>query len=94
MDFLLSSETSTSPLPILGDRDNRERFDPEESSADTGIYRDIWERKSLPPDGYDERLRDVLDSLNWIGVDDWQESAFRASDRKWALFHQGTPSMH
>ncbi len=29
-------------LPILCDKDNRERFDPEDNILDTGVYRDRW----------------------------------------------------
>ncbi len=55
LDFLLAQDpTSTpeSPLPILGDEKNRVRVDPEEPIRETGIYRDLWERKDyLAPSG-------------------------------------------
>lgn len=73
------------PLPILGNQNNRHRFDPEESSATNGIYRDIWERLDLPPDVYDMRLKDVIDTLDYPGTihtSDRAESQARASDRR------------
>jgi hypothetical protein len=48
-DFLLQDEPSTppSPLPILGDKQNRVRVDAPTAIIHFHIYRDIWERKPL-----------------------------------------------
>ncbi|KAH7233522.1 hypothetical protein BKA59DRAFT_428116 [Fusarium tricinctum] len=48
-DFLLQDEPSTppSPLPILGDKQNRVRVDAPMAITHFHIYRDIWERKPL-----------------------------------------------
>ncbi|KAJ4264468.1 hypothetical protein NW762_005668 [Fusarium torreyae] len=46
-DFLLSDGTSPSPLPILGDKQNRIRVDAPTAITHSHIYRDIWERKPL-----------------------------------------------
>jgi hypothetical protein len=48
-DFLLQDESSTlpSPLPILGDKQNRVRVDAPRALTHHHIYRDIWERRPL-----------------------------------------------
>ena len=88
MDFLLHDPDSTSapvpsPLPILGDENNRTRVDPEEPILETGIYRHAWDRKDLPlhPNCPDYRRRDVFDGLDWVTFDEWMESADRARER-------------
>ncbi|KAI1775497.1 hypothetical protein F4818DRAFT_441591 [Hypoxylon cercidicola] len=58
LDFLLFDTPGPSPFPILGDKKNDRRVDPEEDIEATGVYRDIWERKPLPLDGSDLRQRD------------------------------------
>ncbi|KAK4106821.1 hypothetical protein N658DRAFT_563552 [Parathielavia hyrcaniae] len=58
LDFLLADDPPfLMSLPILGDQDNRDRVDPEDPIQQTGIYRDLWERKELPLDGqHDKRV--------------------------------------
>lgn len=53
LDFLLSesSEMPCSPLPILGDKQNRKRYDAHTAISESLIFRDIWERK--PPTAND-----------------------------------------
>jgi hypothetical protein len=48
-DFLLQDEDTSlpSPLPILGDKQNRVRVDAPRALTHHNIYRDIWERKPL-----------------------------------------------
>jgi len=48
--FLSDTPTTSCSLPILGDKNNKRRVDPEEPIEITGIYRDKWERKPLSPD--------------------------------------------
>jgi hypothetical protein len=52
LKFLVSETTPPAecPIPIYGTEDNRQRVDPEEAVTDTGIYRDLWERKPLASD--------------------------------------------
>lgn len=82
--FLLSEATpgAACPLPILGGTENRQRVDPEEPIAETGIYRDLWERRPWPDEAWDVRLRDVFDGLNWATMEAWCASAARGMDRR------------
>jgi hypothetical protein len=83
LDFLLVDEPpSTSPLPILGDQDNRIRVDPEEPIQTTGIYRDLWERKELFPDASDARLRDVISQIDYATMEDFGAAQERAYERR------------
>lgn len=84
LQFLLSDPSSssssspvTSPLPIIGDEKNDQRVDPEESVVDTGIFRDVWERKPLGEGELDRRLKDVIDLIDFPTEDDLR----RAQDR-------------
>lgn len=84
---LLTSESMPPPdcpLPIIADKDNRQRVDPEEPIEVTGIYRDLWERKPPHEDDGDERLRDVLDTFNYVTREEWEEAGRRATKRKYA----------
>ena len=83
VNFLLGADIA-SPLPILGDLENRTRVDPEEPIRETGIYRDIWERKERPlSTGWgDLRLRDVCVLHDWVTVEEWEESRSRAFARR------------
>jgi len=81
LDFLISDAPASSPLPILGDRNNLRRVDPEEPIQSTGIYLDIWERKPLPPDAPDERTRDVYDELEYLTWEDFASARKRATNR-------------
>ncbi|KAL2129736.1 hypothetical protein VTI74DRAFT_7383 [Chaetomium olivicolor] len=86
LNFLIADEPpSASPLPILGDQNNRIRVDPEEPIQTTGIYRNIWERKDLSPDDGDARLRDVWNRMEYPTMDDYHASRDRAFDRKWGV---------
>jgi hypothetical protein len=83
LDFLIAEEPpSASPLPILGNEDNRIRVDPEEPIQTTGIYRDPWERKELAPDAGDSRLKDVWDTMEYPTREDFSASRRRAFERK------------
>ncbi|KAK2595339.1 hypothetical protein QQS21_006939 [Conoideocrella luteorostrata] len=85
LDFLTSKDVKSEiPLPIVPNFDNRVRVDPEEPLSETGIYRDLWERRTFGPKDYDYRLRDVNDSLNWVTDEDWYDARKRAFRRKWA----------
>lgn len=81
LNFLMSSSSPQSPLPILGDEKNLKRVDPEEPIGSTGIYRDIWERKELPPDGPDGRSRDVYNRLEYPSITDFEEARGRYFER-------------
>ena len=67
LQFLQSSngQPQISPLPILGDERNAERVDPEEPIEETGIYRDLWERKPLGDRELDRRMKDVIDRTDF-----------------------------
>jgi hypothetical protein len=83
LEFLTVDEPPpASPLPILGDQNNRIRVDPEEPIQATGIYRDLWERKDLPPDAPDQRLRDVWNQKEFPTRADFSASRKRAYERK------------
>ena len=83
LNFLLADELpSENPIPIVPNQDNRIRVDPEESIRDTGIYRDLWERKDIPRNHSDARLRDVISSLDYPSLEDHFASRHRAFDRK------------
>ena len=100
VDFLLGAQGNSpdmiSPLPILGDKENRTRVDPEEHIRETGIYRDIWERKELPlsTSPSDFRLKDVFDGFDWVTYEEWQVSRRRARHRLELAYRKrsGTPS--
>lgn len=87
LDFLIADIPPASPLPILGDENNRTRVDPEELIEATGIYRDIWERKEFPPDALDQRLRDVWDRLDFPTKEDKFAAGERAADRRDRLLY-------
>ncbi|KAL6361371.1 hypothetical protein LRP88_04839 [Fusarium phalaenopsidis] len=72
-----------SPLPILGHDMNRNRVDPEEPIEETGIYRDLWERKELPLDAPDAaRMRGVWDVLDFPTQADKAASQRQAIERR------------
>jgi len=88
LNFLFSNALlPSSPLPILGNQNNLQRIDPEEPIETTGIYRDRWERKPLSPDAGDDRLRDVIDGLDYPTDEDWASSRTRALERREAMYH-------
>ncbi|OAA55876.1 hypothetical protein SPI_08083 [Niveomyces insectorum RCEF 264] len=79
LQFLLSDAPppGSCPLPIHGDKDNRVRVDPEEPISETGIYRDKWERKPLTEDDTDMRTKDVVDTFNYVSVEDYKAAILR-----------------
>ncbi|KAI1208356.1 uncharacterized protein F4807DRAFT_148957 [Annulohypoxylon truncatum] len=82
LDFLLSDTPGPSPFPILASMENTHRVDPEDDIDETGVYRDIWERKPLPPDCPDGRLHCVWDPFNFPSWDEWQEAKWRCRERR------------
>lgn len=83
LEFLqsdLNQSLSPGPLPFLGSERHRVRVDPEESIEVTGIYRDKWERNPVEMRGYDMRLKDVVDTFNYLSFDDWMRAGRRADD--------------
>ncbi len=84
LEFLTTeSEPSTDTLPILGDKKNVHRIDPEEPIEETDIYRDIWEQKFRPPQLNDRRLRDVWDTFDFPTRADKYAASMRARERKY-----------
>ncbi|KAK3377450.1 hypothetical protein B0H63DRAFT_218904 [Podospora didyma] len=81
LSFLLSESVDPSapvPIPIRPGRENDKRVDSEESIALTGIYRDIWERKTRPDEFGDERAFNYNESnLNFTSMRDWAEARNR-----------------
>ncbi|KAF4952559.1 hypothetical protein FGADI_6630 [Fusarium gaditjirri] len=86
LNFLTAKEPGHSPLPILPDEKNDYRIDPEESPAETGIYRDIWDRSKLREDAYDQRLRDVWNKVDYLTHSDKGNAAGRARERRSRIF--------
>ncbi|KPM41335.1 hypothetical protein AK830_g5240 [Neonectria ditissima] len=82
LDFLTSESPDLKFLPIIGDKKNETREDPEEAIAELGIYRNLWERKPLPEDRADYRLRDVWDGFDHLTKADLHRSQDRAWNRK------------
>ncbi len=90
VQFLLSETVApgNSPLPILGDKDNRRRVDPEEPVETTGVYRDLWERNPLGIDEQDRRLKDVIDFIDFPTDEDLEQAQDRAADRRERLLFE------
>jgi len=82
LEFLLAETPSGNPLPILGDRENWRRVDPEEPIASTGVYRDIWKRKDIGIDGPDSRCRDVWNKMEYPTWDDFNDARGRWFQKK------------
>ncbi|KAK7964464.1 hypothetical protein PG988_011438 [Apiospora saccharicola] len=86
LDFLVGEDEPTAPLlPIIVDKANTKRVDPEEPIRETGIYRDLWERRDLPPEAGDRRLRDVWDTHNFPTKADYHAAGHRARVRRWRI---------
>jgi hypothetical protein len=85
LDFLIAEPLPPSPLPILANRDNRIRVDPEEPIELTGIYRDLWERKEIQPGMGDRRNRDVMDRTDYPTRQDFGGARRRALARRQRL---------
>jgi hypothetical protein len=83
--FLTSDVEPPPPniLPILATDQHAQRIDPEESSATTGIFRDIWERTEIPGDKGDARLRTMWDTVDYVTLDDKTAATRRAKARRW-----------
>jgi len=83
VEYLLAEDPTTlSPLPILGDTENRVRVDPEEPIRETGIYRDIWERKDCLVPSWGPITKDVRSYLEYPTQQDQYEASRRAVRRK------------
>lgn len=74
------------PLPIFPDHKNLMRIDPEEPISQTGIYRDIWERKPLGDDDADPRSHCCsFNSLDYTSREDYHRSRERCWQRRVAI---------
>lgn len=82
LDFLLADEVMISPLPILGRKDNQVRIDPEEPIRETGIYRDLWERKDYLSPSRGPVMKDIRNYLDYPTEKDQDEAAVRVQLRK------------
>ncbi|KAI1422801.1 hypothetical protein F5Y12DRAFT_799294 [Xylaria sp. FL1777] len=82
VNFLLSETTPPAecPIPILGNDENHDRVDPEESVLDTGVYRDVWERKTLGDEDIDPR-KDVW-GIDWTSYRDFCKTRRRVASRQ------------
>lgn len=87
LDFFLdnTSPPGRNPLPILIDRNNIVRVDPEELTRTSGIYRDLWDRRELGVDEWDIRLKDELNGTDYPTRADFRDSIHRAHERKCAM---------
>ncbi|KAK7720879.1 hypothetical protein SLS63_009662 [Diaporthe eres] len=93
LDFLLSGDdvngvtnSALNPFPILPDRNNLTRIDPEEPIYKTGIYRDLWERKPLGDRAVDPRMHCC--AFNTMGYPSWADfkrSLERALTRRYEI---------
>jgi hypothetical protein len=98
LQFACNTKPVPNPLPILVDKSNTERFDPEERLEDTGVYRDLWERRYRPYKGYpgcDIRPKDVFSRHDYPVLEDRWKSSSRAHERKrqWEDEHYGVPDV-
>lgn len=74
------------PLPIYPDQKNLTRIDPEEPICQTGIYRDLWERKPLGDDDGDPRAHCAsYNSLDYTSMADFEKSKERCWARRVAV---------
>ncbi|KAI3341393.1 hypothetical protein F4824DRAFT_496144 [Ustulina deusta] len=82
--FLLSETTPPAecPIPIHGTSENQQRIDPEEAVTDTGVYRDVWERKPLALGQADPRDRTVWDKIEHPTLREFCNTRRRAGLRK------------
>lgn len=86
LDFILAEPDSVpSPFPILADENNLKRIDPEEPMSETGIYRDLWERKPLGDGDVDSRSHCcAYNDLDYPSMADYKRSKQRCWDRQTA----------
>jgi hypothetical protein len=82
--FLLSDSPRPGEcsLPILPSKHNQQRVDPEEPIADTGIYRDPWERRVRPLSEGDARVNGVVDTFNYNSFEDWVDANKRGREAR------------
>lgn len=96
LDFLLSEPPDREgkknhngvrcPLPIYPDQKNLTRIDPEEPIRETGIYRDLWERKPLSDEDGDPRSHCAsYNSLDYTSMADFERSKERCWARRVAI---------
>ena len=77
VEFLTGASTSC-PLPILGDKRNRDRVDPDDAIDVHGIFRDRWERPiPVRDEDYWRRMRDVENDLDYPENEDMMEELNR-----------------
>ncbi|KAM5354427.1 hypothetical protein ACJ41O_001076 [Fusarium nematophilum] len=93
LEFLTSKSPSLSLLPILVDKRNVTREDPEEPIALTGIYRHIWERKPMPRSKSDFRMKDVWDQVDYPARSDWDRARGRAFERDHLRYRPGNAQL-
>lgn len=83
IDFLLSPDSHTalaSPLPIVGDKHNRSRIDPDDAIDEHGVFRDHWERQiPVKDDWYYRSQRDVQNVLDYPEFEDMYEDLTAAT---------------
>lgn len=93
LDFLLSdndingqTNSAPNPFPILPDRNNLTRIDPEEPIHKTGIYRDLWERKHLSDRSGDPRMHCcAFNTMDYPSEADYKRSLERALTRRYEI---------
>ncbi|POR33534.1 Uncharacterized protein TPAR_06241 [Tolypocladium paradoxum] len=75
-------------LPILVDKRNTVREDPEEPIDEIGIYRDKWDRKPLAPDAVDSRRarRCVWDQTDYPTRADFDRACWRGRESESELY--------
>lgn len=61
------------PLPIRPDNNNLARIDPDEPIYETGIYRNLWERKPFGDDDVERRSGCcVFNEVDYPNIADYQ----------------------
>lgn len=81
-----SGKGALCPLPFYPDQKNLTRIDPEEPISETGIYRDLWERKPLGDDDGDPRSHcAAYNSLDYTSMTDFERSKERCWARRVAI---------
>lgn len=73
-------------LPIYPDQNNLTRIDPEEPIHETGIYRDLWERKPLGDNDGDPRSHcAAYNSVDYTSMTEFEKSKERCWARRVAI---------
>lgn len=101
LDFLLSEKVDIEgdgdagvicPLPIYPDQKNLIRIDPEDPVNETGIYRDLWERKPLEDKDGDPRTNcTAFNEIDYTSLIDYDRSRTRGCARKMAILERQDP---